>query len=91
VDRTSAYILNGIGPTGQNWVRINLPGQVGQPAPAGLRGRIDVPDSLRKLIGPLLTPGTTVIVTADSLQSEPPSQSLTVIDTEARATPPAHE
>jgi hypothetical protein len=88
VDRTTAYILNSVGPGGQNWVRIYLPGQAGQAQPASLRDRIDVPDALRKMIAPLVTPGTIVIVTADSLRAEMSRQSMTLIETDGRAPTP---
>lgn len=81
VNRTTAYVLNGIVAGKRTWARIGLPGQHDQ-APEALRGRIRVGDAFRSLVEPVLAPGTMVIVTGDSLRSGQPGQSLTVIENE---------
>jgi hypothetical protein len=68
INRTTAYVLNGVVDGRRTWSRIALPGQAEEEAQA-LRGRIRVAESFRALVDPLLTLGTTVIVTGDSLQS----------------------
>lgn len=85
INRTTAYVLNGVVDGKRNWVRIALPGQTNE-EPEVLRGRIRVAEAFRALVDPVLTIGTTVIVTGDSLQSGQSGQALTVIENEG-ATP----
>ncbi len=81
INRTSAYLLNGVDAQGRVWVRIGLPGQSAGASEA-LRDRIRVPDAFRRLVDPVMTIGATVIVTGDSLQTGPPRAPMTVIETE---------
>lgn len=79
ISRASAYLLNGVVAGKRQWVRIALPGQ-DDTATESLRNRIRVPETFRRLVDPVLKIGTTVIVTADSLQSGTPGVPLTVIE-----------
>ena len=81
IDQTSAYVLNG--PADQhNWSRINLPGQSAAMA-TNLRGRIHVSDYIRRNVQSILRPGTTVVVTPDSLSANDRGRRMTVIENEA--------
>ena len=81
INQTSAYVLNG--PADQhNWARINLPGQSAAIA-TSLRGRIHVSDDIRRNVQSILRPGTTVVVTPDSLSANDRGRRMTVIENEA--------
>jgi len=82
IERTSAFLLNGVDSNGRVWVRVGLPGQSDDHPSGTLRDRIRVPDEFRKLVDPIVTIGTTVIVTGDSLQADGNGRSMTVIETE---------
>lgn len=81
IQRTSAFLLNGVDARGRVWMRVGLPGQSGQDPSEALRDRIRVPDEFRKLVDPIVTIGATVIVTGDSLQAGENGRSMTVIET----------
>jgi hypothetical protein len=79
IKRTTAYVLNH-GPDGKpSWAKIDLPGQDVRAAEA-LRGRIRVGAAFRSLVTPLLTVGTTAIVTTDSLREGGPGPTTTLIE-----------
>jgi hypothetical protein len=81
ISQPSAYVLSSIEGARRNWIRVPLPGQ--SPAEAeALAGRIGVPDEFRRSVESVLAVGTTVVVTADSLQPTPP-HSVTVIQDES--------
>lgn len=63
VSRTSAFMLQ----AGGTWLRLMLPGQAGEGG--DLRGRIHVADAFRHSVETILQPGTTVVITADSLRA----------------------
>ena len=81
LSRTSAYLLNGVAGGKRQWVRIVLPGQDSRQSEQ-LRNRVRVPETFRSLIDPVLKIGTTVIVTADSLQASASGAPLTVVENE---------
>jgi len=82
IERTSAFLLNGVDSNGRVWVRVGLPGQSDERSSGTLRDRIRVPDEFRKLVDPIVTIGATVVVTGDSLQAGGTGQSMTVIETD---------
>lgn len=49
------------------WVRVNLPDRIAAPPGGGLARRIQIDPEFRSLVEPLLEPGTTIVVTVDSL------------------------
>ncbi len=63
LSRTAAYMLQ----AGGTWLRIPLPGQTGQTD--DLRGQIHVADGFRRSVEAVLRPGTTVVITRDSLRA----------------------
>jgi hypothetical protein len=81
IHRTSAYLLDGVVDGKRNWVCIPL-GDQSEATAEQMRGRIHLAEELQRLIDPLVKIGTTVVVTADSLQdgaSEPP---MTVVESD---------
>lgn len=87
INRTTAYVLNGVVDGKRSWARIALPGQKDD-ATEMLRGRVRVAEPFRSLIDPALTIGTTVIVTGDTLHSGQSGQALTLIENETAAPRP---
>jgi len=80
INRTTAYILNGVVGGKRSWLRLGLPGQSDESEM--LRGRITAAEPFRSLVDSQLVVGTTVIVTPDSLQGDSGNRSLTVIEAE---------
>lgn len=76
IARTSAYLLQ----AGGNWLRIALPGQTGETE--SLAGRIHVAEDFRRLVEPVLQPGTTVVITADSLRRGGTGAAVSVLQDE---------
>jgi hypothetical protein len=76
--QTSAYVM---GADRQSWVRIGLPGQDGA-VTEKLRGRIHASDMVRQQVEAILKPGTTVVVTPDSLTASEAGRPMTVIENE---------
>jgi hypothetical protein len=78
IDRTLAFVL---GTGGGQWLRVGLPGQASEPAQS-LRGRIHLDDNMRRNVEAILKPGTTVVVTPDSLTPGDTGRPMTVIENE---------
>lgn len=85
IDRTSAFVLRAT-PDAPNsprsWMRIELPGQRASATPE-LRGRVTVAEAFRRSVEGIIGPGTTAIVTNDSLRVSGVGRRMTVIE-EAR-------
>ena len=79
VERTTLYVLRSSGPSPQNWIRVALPGQDDVSDPVD-RGRIKVANDFRRSVESVLQPGTTVVVTPDSLEVSETGKQTTVID-----------
>jgi len=84
IGRTFAYMLRSA--EARDWLRIVLPGQAAEEPVEALRGRIHVSDEFRRAVETVLAPGTTVVVTADSLASGGAGQGVTVIEDDAQGT-----
>ena len=86
VTGTWAYALRSIDSSGQVWIRVRL----GQGAPTDERvpreewQRFRAPEQFRRAIADLVEPGTTVIVTADSLAQGAAGTALTLLETDPR-------
>lgn len=83
IEQTSAYSLSGIDAQGPHWIQLPLPGQSWKGKRELLpedRSRVIIPEEFRHSINALLTPGVTLVVTADSLRASETGQSLTVLD-----------
>ncbi len=82
VQGPTAYTLRAIDAAGFHWMRLALPGQ-GDPASAEVtpeqRAQLSLPEDFRSALSAILTPGATVVVTPDTLQSGSSGKALTVI------------
>lgn len=76
VTRTAAYMMQG----GGTWLRVPLPGQTGQAD--DLRGQIHVAPDFRRAVEAILRPGTTVVITADSLRAGGTGTEVSVLEDE---------
>jgi hypothetical protein len=81
IERTSAFLLDSVVNGERNWVRIALGGP-GEPTSEQLRGRIHISEEFRRLVDPVVKIGTTVVVTADSVQTGAANAPLTVIESD---------
>lgn len=70
VDQTAAYTLAGRDPSGPRWLRVPLPGQAAEARQLDPRDRggFSAPAAFREALAALVVPGTTVLVTNDSLK-----------------------
>jgi len=70
VTTTWAYTLRDIDASGQHWMRLVLSSNPGdsQQVPAQEWQRFEAPDALRRAVAAIIAPGTTIIVTPDSVQ-----------------------
>lgn len=77
---TEAYTLSAIDVGGLHWTRIGLFGdERSGEVSAEDRARLSLPEEFRRSLRTILRPGTTVLLTADSLQSGSTGSRLTVI------------
>lgn len=78
---TLAYTLRAVDELGTHWVRLPSPGQPGSGLDVSLeeRRRFRVAEPFRQLIASVLKPGTTALVTSDSLVRGSTGRTLTVI------------
>jgi hypothetical protein len=85
LDGTVAYVLQASDAAGRHWLKLNLSGggQGMEVAPAE-SGRFDVPSDFRRRVIEILAPGTTIVVTPESLTAGSGGQSLTVIENDER-------
>jgi hypothetical protein len=82
IEGMRAYTLRAVDGGGPHWMRLSLPGQEGAPdaeVTAEERGRLRLPEAFRRSLAAILTPGTTVVVTRDTLQSGSAGRKLTVM------------
>lgn len=87
VTGTSAYTLRNIDASGHHWIRVSLsPGTAkGEPVPDQEWKRFHAPDEFRQAIAATVQPGTTIVVTSDSLMAGAVAAPVTVIDAETRS------
>lgn len=78
----AAYTLRAVDAAGFHWMRVALPGQA-HAASAEVtpeqRAQLSLPEDFRSALAAILTPGTTVVVTPDTLRSGSSGKALTVI------------
>jgi hypothetical protein len=85
VSGTIAYALKSIDAKGQNWVRVALAGdKSSEPISTAEFQRFKADPDFRRNVAGVVRPGTTVIVTADSLKSGGVAQPLTLIEAEPK-------
>jgi len=80
IDRTSAFVMQNGGAGDRSWLRVPLPGETAVAAGTELRGRLHVEDRFRQAVEAVLRPGTSVLVTPDSLRAGSTGQSVTVVE-----------
>lgn len=82
VERTEAFTLKSIDPAGIHWLRLPLPGNPKPIAPELTpieRARAHLPETFRVLLDGILSPGTTLLVTRDSLRSSGTGTNIVVL------------
>ena len=81
VTGTWAYALRNIDEAGQHWVRIELSAASGQPSeiPKNEWSRFHAADDFRRAVASIIQPGTTIIITSNSL-ADTSATPLTVLD-----------
>lgn len=83
IARTFAFVLASGAAPERTWTRIALPGQdVDSGSAPELRGRIHVAEPFRRSVEAILQPGTTVVVTEDSLRGGGAGRAMTVVEGE---------
>lgn len=83
VSETTAYSLSKIDPKGFHWLQLPLPGQSwggNREMPASERARVTMPDQFRNALDGVLSPGVTLVVTADSLLTSATGKSVMVLE-----------
>jgi hypothetical protein len=80
---TWAYTLRSIDASGQHWIRVSLSSDTGsdEPVPREEWQRFEAPDAFRHALAAIVQPGTTVVVTSDSLDSGATAAPVTRLDT----------
>lgn len=86
VNGTWAYTLRNVDASGQHWMRVSLASAAGsdQAVPYEEWQRFHAPDKFRSAVAEIVRPGTTVVVTSDSLVAGSVAAPVTVIDAQAR-------
>lgn len=82
VTGTWAYALRSIDADGQHWLRLALSSaaESGERVPEEEWKRFRAPEQFRRAVAAIIQPGTTVIVTADSLMAGAAGSPLTVLE-----------
>jgi L,D-transpeptidase catalytic domain len=85
VTGTWAYAFRNADSAGQHWIRVPLSGEAaGEEVPPTEWRRFKAPDQFRHAVAAIVEPGTTVVVTADSLRSGAVAAPLTLIEGEPK-------
>ena len=82
---TTAYSLSRIDSQGFHWMQLPLPGQSWngiKELPVSERARVKMSDAFRNALDGVLTPGVTLVVTPDSLETSATGKSVTVLESE---------
>src|SRR5690606_17030984 len=83
IERTPAFVLQEQAGSRRRWLRIRLLGQgPAETATDALHGRIRVSDSFAAKVEAILHPGTTVVVTADSVRTGASAPTFTVLESD---------
>jgi lipoprotein-anchoring transpeptidase ErfK/SrfK len=82
VTGTWAYALRNIDGSGQHWVRLTLSAKRGEAAEVAKSewSRFHAADDFRRAVAGIVAPGTTIVVTSDSLLPANSGKKLTVIE-----------
>lgn len=81
VTGTWSYALRGVDAQGQHWVRLTLSekSREGEEVSKGEWGRFHAPDNFKQAVSNIIQPGTTIIVTSDSLIAANSLKPVTVL------------
>lgn len=79
---TWAYALRSVDSAGQHWMRLQLDGGTATEVERSEWQRFRAPGQFRQLVAQIVTPGTTVVVTADSLKAGATGSPATVLEGE---------
>ena len=81
VTGTWAYALRAVDSAGQHWLRLQLSvGSAGQPVAKEEWQKFRAPESFKRSVAGIVSPGTTIVVTSDSLQMGSTGTPVTVIE-----------
>jgi hypothetical protein len=81
LNRASAFVMRNGEAGARTWLQVQLPGQVAvEVASTELRGRIHVDAEFRRSVEAVMRPGTTVVVTTDSLRQGSTGQGATLVE-----------
>lgn len=81
VTRPAAYALQSIDAGGQHWVRLPLPGQdIAAPTAAETAQHVTVDDGFKRQVMTVIVPGTTVLLTSDSMATLAPAAPQPLIE-----------
>ena len=72
VTGTSAFVRQSDESGAAAWLEVPIPEAIAAKVPERFAGRVDIAADLRALLEPLITVGTSVIVTPDSLRTSSP-------------------
>lgn len=85
IEHTSAFTLQSIDATGEHWLRLPIPGETkAGELSVQERSKGHLPDAFRSALATVLTPGTTLLVTRETLASAGTGTTLTIIEADAR-------
>lgn len=87
VTETMAFTLRSVDAAGYHWLRLPLPGQLPRDSDEMTpmeRSRVQMPEPFRVAVAAALQPGTTLLVTRESLASSGTGKRLTVITTDGK-------
>lgn len=80
-----AYLLRAVDRAGQHWLRVELArGDSSTEVSRGEWARFQAPEAFRRAVAEIVVPGTTIIVTPDSLKAGAAGAAVTVLDDETR-------
>jgi len=84
LDTAIAYALRNSGKNGRQWLKLQFSGAgQGMSVSADEARRFDTPAKFKSAVSAILTPGSVVIVTPESLRAGSPGRSQMVIETDA--------
>jgi hypothetical protein len=89
VSGTSAYELRNVDATGRHWIRVSLSQAptADQPVSTAEWRRFNAPEGFRRAVAAIVQPGTTLVVTSDSLTIDASGKPVPVLDAEMEAKP----
>jgi hypothetical protein len=84
IQETAAYMLARVDQEGRHWLRIPLPGQdvASGEVPRAQHRNLKAPAAFRAALAEILQPGTTVVITRDSLAKSASGRQFDIIASE---------